>query len=177
MQPVNAIKARQCSFNAAMEAFWVLLLVSAFICASLCERVADSKGLKSGSWGAAGFLLGPLALIAVAGMPDKRLRRILLTIANHQGATTTEEEEEEEIASANVNDGFTTSSNASDDEVWSKAISALGAELGQSASRIHSQMSTNAITIKDQSGRIIARASNAANAFGSKHWKFRYKKN
>lgn len=164
----------ECSFATAMEAFWVLLLVSAFICASLCEKVADSKGLMSGGWGAAGFLLGPLALIAVAGMPDKRLRRILLAIATHQGATITEEAEE--IASVNANDVFTTSYKASEDEIWSKTISALGDQLGRSASRAHSQISTNTIIIKDQSGRIIARASYAGNVFGSKQWKFRYKR-
>ena len=174
MHPVSALRISESSNVTPMEAFWVLLLVSGFICASLCERVADSKGLISGGWGAAGFLLGPLALIAVAGMPDKRLRRILLAIAIHQGATVTEETEE--IALNNVNDGFTTSHRASEDEIWSKAISALGDELGGSASRSHSQLSTNAITIKDQSGKIIARASYAGNAFGPKQWRFRYKK-
>jgi len=175
MRPVPAIKTRQSSFVTAMEVFWVLLLlISAFICASLCERVADSKGLMSGGWGAAGFLLGPLALIAVAGMPDKRSRRILHAIATQQGATIIEEAEE--LASVNMNDGFTTSQKTSEDEIWSKAISALGDELGRSASRAHSQISANAITIKEQSGRIIARASYTGNVFGLKQWKFRYKR-
>ena len=158
-----------------MEAFWGVLLISAFVCAGLCERVASSKGLQAGGWCAAGLLLGPLALIAVAGMPDKKLRRTLMAIANHQGVTITKEDAEEKT-SENIDCDFTTTYFAADDEIWANAVSALGDDLGRHANRLNSQISIDSITIEDQFGTIIARASYAGDTTGYKKWKFRYKK-
>ena len=157
-----------------MATFWFVLLVSGIISAGLCGSVANAKGLESSGWGMAGFLFGPLALIAVAGMPDKRLRLTLLALAEHQGATI--DEEVTDAGRLNSNEGFSTYHRASEDEIWSKAIGALEPELGGAASRVKSEISANNIVIKDQAGRIIARASYAGNTSGPKLWKFRYKK-
>ena len=51
-------------------------IASAFFCAS----VAAEKGYSGTSWGIAGFLFGFFALIAVAGLPDKKLRKYLRQI-------------------------------------------------------------------------------------------------
>jgi len=43
----------------------------------LCYRLASAKGLPGEPWLWAGYLLGPLALIAVAGMPDMKTRALI----------------------------------------------------------------------------------------------------
>jgi hypothetical protein len=63
---------------------FIPLLVVATICALLCASVASAKDL-SPVWGLSGFLFGPLALIAVAGMPDRRQRMFLRFLAEKQG--------------------------------------------------------------------------------------------
>ena len=153
--------------------FWVVLFFSGIISARLCAAVASAKGLESSGWGLAGFFFGPLALIAVAGMPDKRLRMTLLALAEHQGATIAEEAID--VGRSNSNEGFSTYHRVSEDEIWAKAITALEPALGRTASREKSEISANNIVIKDQAGRIIARASYTGNTSGPKWWKFRYK--
>ena len=64
-----------------MGALLFPVLIIAFICAGLSSHVADAKGCDSGSWGLAGLLLGPLALLALAAMPDRRLRRYIRALA------------------------------------------------------------------------------------------------
>ena len=64
-----------------MGALLFPVLIIAFICAGLSSHVADAKGFDSGSWVLAGLLLGPLALLALAAMPDRRLRRYIRALA------------------------------------------------------------------------------------------------
>ena len=63
--------------------FFVLItgwIASAFFCAS----VANEKGYSGTAWGFAGFLFGFFALIAVAGLPDKKLRKYIRQIGEKQ---------------------------------------------------------------------------------------------
>ena len=61
-------------------------IASAFFCAS----VASEKGYSGASWGIAGFLFGFFALIAVAGLPDKKLRKYIRLIGEKQKAINKE---------------------------------------------------------------------------------------
>lgn len=54
------------------------ILIGWLVCAGFCGTVAEEKGYSSGMWIFGGLLFGPLALIAVAGLPDKKLRNILM---------------------------------------------------------------------------------------------------
>lgn len=47
----------------------------------VATNVAEAKGLDGFSWGLVGFFFGPIGLIAVAGMPDRRLRHYMRSIA------------------------------------------------------------------------------------------------
>ena len=63
---------------------FILLVLAAFFCGfTMC--LAEAKGLSLGMWAIAGFLFGPIALLAAVGMPDKKLHRFLKQFAEHQG--------------------------------------------------------------------------------------------
>ena len=49
--------------------------------AAVASNVAEAKGLDSSSWSLAAFFFGPIGLIGVAGMPDRRLRQYMRSIA------------------------------------------------------------------------------------------------
>jgi hypothetical protein len=53
--------------------------------AVLARSVASAKARDSSCWAILGFVFGPLALIAIAGMPDQRVSRLLVLIAEKQG--------------------------------------------------------------------------------------------
>lgn len=70
----------------------LLLIVFVLIpCAVISGSVAKSKGCSEGSWAAAGFFFGPMALIGAAGLPDRKLRRTMRLIAEAQGIIVNEE--------------------------------------------------------------------------------------
>lgn len=61
-----------------LQGFLVIYFVAVVISTGvLCNRLASAKGLPQEPWMWAGFLLGPLALIAAAGMPDRKTRSLI----------------------------------------------------------------------------------------------------
>ena len=62
--------------------FLIVWIASALFCAS----VADAKGYSYGSWFIGGFLFGFIALIAAAGLPDRKLRKYIRQIGEKQNA-------------------------------------------------------------------------------------------
>ena len=72
-----------------MIGFIILIaLANAVICATFTGQVAKLKGYESSGWQVAGLLCGPLALIAIAGMPDMKMRDYVKAIAERQGITS-----------------------------------------------------------------------------------------
>lgn len=71
-------------FDSAMP-FLTVLFVFGVICGGFCATLADNKGWTPGVWFFGGLLLGPLALVAAAGMPDLKLRRYIRAMAEGQG--------------------------------------------------------------------------------------------
>ena len=59
-----------------LMAFFLLIAI-ALITAYLASLVADDKGHSGLAWGLCGFLLGPLGLIAAAGLSDRKLRKYI----------------------------------------------------------------------------------------------------
>ena len=47
----------------------------------VASNVAEAKGLDGSSWAMVAFFFGPIGLIGVAGMPDRRLRSYMRAIA------------------------------------------------------------------------------------------------
>ena len=66
-----------------MEIFLVLVW---FASACFCAQLADEKGYSSLNWCILGFLFGFFALIAVAGLPDRKLRKYMRQIGEKQKA-------------------------------------------------------------------------------------------
>ena len=67
--------------------FW---LVAAVLIGFVCTVVGENKGIGGIRWFVLSLFIGPLALIAVAAMPDLRTRRILRLIAENQGVDLSE---------------------------------------------------------------------------------------
>ena len=62
--------------------FNLLVLIAFFIASSVvATKVAEAKGLDSANWSLAALFFGPIALIGLAGMPDRRLRQYMRSIA------------------------------------------------------------------------------------------------
>ena len=63
----------------------VVVLVVHLISAGLSKTVAAQKARNSNRWAVAGFLFGPLGLIAAVGMPDRHQIVYLRYLAEQQG--------------------------------------------------------------------------------------------
>ena len=63
-----------------------VLLIGWIASAFFCAQVADEKGYSGIAWGFAGFIFGFFALVAVAGLPDRKLRRYIRLIGEKQKA-------------------------------------------------------------------------------------------
>ena len=70
--------------------FIFIYIFSCLITAYFCSSVAEEKGYGGQGWALAGFFFGIFALIAVAGLPDKKLRKYLRQIGVKQNAIKVE---------------------------------------------------------------------------------------
>jgi len=73
-----------------------ILVIGWIASAFFCAQVADEKGYSSVNWCIFGFLFGFFALIAVAGLPDRKLRKYLRQIGVKQKAINEESKPSEE---------------------------------------------------------------------------------
>ena len=65
--------------------FFIALLFVWLPCAFYASHVAADKSHDGAAWFFGGFLFGPIALIAAAGLGDQKLRRYQLFQAEAQG--------------------------------------------------------------------------------------------
>jgi len=77
-------------YQEASEGLVMELLLSLFLfvwlpCGFFAGAVADGKGHNSIAWIFGGLLFGPMALIAAAGLEDRKLRRYIRLLGEHQG--------------------------------------------------------------------------------------------
>ena len=63
-----------------------ILVIGWIASAFFCAQVANEKGYSTINWCIVGFLFGFFALIAVAGLPDKKLRKYIRLIGEKQNA-------------------------------------------------------------------------------------------
>jgi hypothetical protein len=68
--------------------FWFLIILVAIICMVLSGHVAQEKGYDGVGWGIAGIFFGPFVLIAAAGLPDRKLRASIRSMAENQAASS-----------------------------------------------------------------------------------------
>ena len=62
---------------------FIVWLIIALIFASLSSTIAEDKGHGEFVWGLVGFLLGPIGLLAAAGLSDRVQRKYLRQIAEN----------------------------------------------------------------------------------------------
>ena len=65
--------------------YWIWIVAMAFACSVWAEEIATLKGHNSKQWLVLGLLFGPVALIACAGLGDRKLRRYQRFQAEAQG--------------------------------------------------------------------------------------------
>ena len=145
-----------------MEGFLFLaIIINAFVCAYLCKRLAFSKGLNTAEWTKAGFLLGPIAVLAASGMPDLRLRRILAIAAVAQGSTKEEIDVAsgvQSIAPATFDSNFDepclfeADASISQDVLWGLVIKHLDFQTATLSNRNLSSITNKSVVVRTSNG-------------------------
>ena len=113
-----------------------VLLVGWIASAFFCASVASEKGYNGTAWAFGGFLFGFFALIAVAGLPDRKLRKYIRQIGEKQQAIKPENNQGSEIVE-NKNgqiieslEGTTISfvmpTSSNEEEMYKRLISEIG---------------------------------------------------
>lgn len=168
-----------------MEVLFVSILVIGIICGALSSHVADAKGCDSGGWGLVGFLCGPLALLALAAMPDRRLRRYIRALAEKSDVqfdslgTEQPADRPKSIAKASKAE-FETWPSDSPKTIWKFFIKAVASSSLIESNKIsleHSDIEPLKIVARDKNGNTVAEAiGEKSNEFGKTNWKLDYPK-
>ena len=166
-----------------MEVLFVPILVIGIICAALSSHVADAKGCDSGGWGLVGFLCGPLALLALAAMPDRRLRRYIRALAEKSEVQFDSLGPEQfadnpkSIAKASMAQLQTWPSD-SQKTIWRFFIKAVASRSLIESNRIsleHSDIEPLKIVARDNNGNTVVEAiGDKPNEFGKTNWTLHY---
>ena len=75
-----------------MLGFLLAILFLWIPCAIFCGTIAEDKG-HGAVWFGVGLFFGPLGLLAVAALSDRKQRRILRLMAEQQGVNLTDDGE------------------------------------------------------------------------------------
>ena len=74
------------------------------ITGAFCSAVANEKGYNAFWWFILGFLFNLVALIAVVGMPDRKLRKYIRQIGEKQNAISPEPDYEKDAPYSDKNE-------------------------------------------------------------------------
>ena len=121
--------------------FLIVVIFGGLIIGLFCSNVAGEKGYNEFGWFIAGFLFSFAALIAVAGLPDRKLRRYIRLIGEKQNAIKIQQQKvvlpvskkdklEKSISNEKIifeNFEFRTSFDASVDEVYKEFVKVITA--------------------------------------------------
>ena len=106
---------------------FIVVIVLGLFSAFLAGNVASDKGHDGTLWFLAGLLLGPLGLIAAAGLSDRKLRRYIRQIGVKQEAITPEPLRitAEDVKKAKGKWSFIASKEATKDQIFEKLVNLL----------------------------------------------------
>ena len=137
------------------------ILVIGVIAGFLASNIASDKGHDGSSWFFAGFLFGPLGLIAAAGLSDRKLRKYIRQIGEKQEAIEPGVEYQNfgVVSSAK----FELNKDATEDQIWEKIMEAIGPNSSKQADRIKSNLINQPFggklfTIVGLNGKLLAKA-------------------
>jgi hypothetical protein len=168
-----------------MEVIFVPILIIGIICGALSAHVADAKGCDSGGWGLVGFLCGPLALLALAAMPDRRLRRYIRALAEKNDVQFDSLGPEQfadspKSISKNSKADFRTQQSDSSITIWKFFIKAVASNSLAESNRIsleHSDIEPLKIIARCNNGNTVVEAIGEKQyEFGETNWKLNYPK-
>ena len=98
-------------------------------------QVAHQKGYNGTDWGIGGFFFGTIALIAVAGLPDRRLRKYIRQIGEKQNAIPVGKEsvelsveQSDELINGNTRISFSMPKDSTKEEIYKELVDALEVE-------------------------------------------------
>ena len=102
-------------------------------------QVAHQKGYNGTDWGIGGFFFGTIALIAVAGLPDRRLRKYIRQIGEKQNAIPVDKESvkksveqsvelSDELIDGNTRISFSMPKDSTKEEIYKELVDALEVE-------------------------------------------------
>ena len=146
--------------------WFIALLLFGMICAFAAQTVAEAKGWSSSNWFIAGLLLGPIGVLAAAGMPDRLQRRLLRLIAVKQGVFG-----EEPLLSTT----FETPKDCKADEGWEIMKGCFSPVVAGNLSRKDSMIYSRLMVIKDFERVEIAEAKGSPREGGGLTWQISLK--
>ena len=104
-------------------AFLVLVIVW-FSAAFFCGEVAYQKGYSGTAWAIGGLFFGFIALIAVAGLPDRKLRKYIRLIGEKQNAIEVVKEKFE-LVDGNTKISFSMPKDSSKEVIYKELVNVL----------------------------------------------------
>ena len=106
-----------------MEIFFALVILW-FASAFYCGEVAHQKGYKGAAWAIGGFFFGFFALVAAAGLPDRKLRKYIRLIGEKQNAIEGVKETLE-VVDGNTKISFSVPKDSSKEEIYKELVLVL----------------------------------------------------
>ena len=106
-----------------MEIFFALVILW-FASAFYCGEVAHQKGYKGAAWAIGGFFFGFFALVAAAGLPDRKLRKYIRLIGEKQNAIEVVKEKLE-VVDGNTKISFSMPKDSSKEEIYKELVDLL----------------------------------------------------
>ena len=105
-------------------AIFFALVILWFASALYCGQVAHQKGYSGAAWAIGGFFFGFFALVAAAGLPDRKLRKYIRLIGEKQNAIEVVKETLE-VVDGNTKISFSMPKDSSKEEIYKELILVL----------------------------------------------------
>ena len=102
-----------------------LVLIIVWLSAGFyCGEVAHQKGYSGTSWAIGGFFFGFIALIAAAGLPDRKLRKYIRLIGEKQNAIEVLKEKVE-LVDGNTKISFSMPKDSNKEDIYKELVVVL----------------------------------------------------
>ena len=105
-------------------AIFFALVILWFASALYCGQVAHQKGYSGAAWAIGGFFFGFFALVAAAGLPDRKLRKYIRLIGEKQNAIEVVKETLE-VVDGNTKISFSMPKDSSKEEIYKELVLVL----------------------------------------------------
>ena len=105
-------------------AIFFALVILWFASALYSGEVAHQKGYKGAAWAIGGFFFGFFALVAAAGLPDRKLRKYIRLIGEKQNAIEIVKEKFE-LVDGNTKISFSMPKDSSKEEIYKELVHLL----------------------------------------------------